>query len=296
MRLDYYKKPPYQWVGSKWQWSSIFEDSADMFARYDTIIDAYGGSCWVTHWLEHHTEGVRLICNDFDEYLPAITMQENIDLLNSTFDHILSIYENCPFTDEELANTFEGRLFPRIGKGRDGWHYREKVTEIKEIIAKLPTNALRSLIWSRFWLGGAPSPNVLWYPTPYRCKPFERVENYITRAEIIRQDAMTINIEPDMGRVLMICDPPFSAVQCADHYYIGKMDSDCHKGSPAAAIHDRFVQQCDLVIFSDMEQLAELPSPSEIWIREVTSKPFGSAKYHHPVTQRVQGAYIYRRN
>lgn len=72
------------------------------------------------------------------------------------------------------------------------------------------------------------------------------------------------------------------------------MTADCTTGSPSKELYDLWHSDADLIIFSDMELLAELPEPTQLWIRETENKPFGSAKYHHPVANRLQGAYIYQ--
>lgn len=294
--MTYRSKPPYRIVGSKWQWAAIFEDASEDFNRYDVIIDAFGGSCWVTHWLEHHTSKPRLIVNDYDHYLDAVTQQSNIDFLNQTLSKILAIYASCSFTQEEMSILYEGRKYPRIGLDKHGvWHHRVQFDEIKRIIADLPTRAMRSLIYSRFWVGGAPSPNTLNYPTPGYSKPFQLVEDYLTRAEVIHSDAFDIDVSQYHGKVLLIADPPFSAVQHADQYYCGEWSSNNMRGTLADSVYAAFSGMCDMLIFSDLEQLADLlPEPDEIWIRETNNIPYGNTRRNHAAATRVQAAYLYK--
>lgn len=296
-----FPKPPYQVVGSKWQWHSILEDFKDEFESYDVIVDLFGGACWLSYWLQENTSHPTIICNDFDNYIDAITNQKHIDSMNEVFFKCLDIYESCEFSEAELSEwkSYEGRFLPPIGRKRNGtWRYEIEFRDIKALIASLPTRATKSLVFSRFWCGGAPAPNSLNYPKPGQIKPFEKIEGYIdtSRVLLVQQDAIqdAEKCLVEGKRVLYIADPPFSAVQRASQYYDGDMTLDCPKGSPADMIYELYFPHGDLIVFSDMEQLAELPEPSQIWIREQNIKAFGSAKYHHPVPQRVQGAYIYQ--
>lgn len=296
-----FPKPPYQVVGSKWQWHAILADFKDEFESYDVIVDLFGGACWLSYWLQENTSHPAIICNDFDNYIDAITDQEQIDNMNEVFFKCLDVYESCDFSEKELSEwkSYEGRFLPPIGRKRNGaWRYEIEFRDIKALIASLPTRATKSLVFSRFWCGGAPAPNSLNYPKPGQIKPFEKIEGYIdtSRVLLVQQDAIqdAEKCLVEGKRVLYIADPPFSAVQRASQYYDGDMTLDCYKGSPADMIYELYFQHGDLIVFSDMEQLAELPEPSQIWIREQNIKAFGSAKYHHPVPQRVQGAYIYQ--
>ena len=297
-----FKQPPYQVVGSKWQWGAIFEDFKEEFESYDTIYDMFGGACWISYWLQENTKHPRIVCNDYDRYLEAITEQRMIDLMNDRFLTALDIYESCDFTDEELSawKAPEGRVLPPIGRKRDNtWRHRDEFTAIKELVASLPTRATKSLVWSRFWCGSAPAPNSLNYPRPSKCVPFKRIEGYIDRdrvkvIESTRAEDVSYAASDSKYRTLIIADPPFSAVQKASQYYDGDMNSDCSKGSPAQDLYNLWHNDADLIIFSDLEQFEGMPEPSQIWIRETNNKPFGSAKYHHPVANRLQGAYIYQ--
>lgn len=294
-----YIRPPYPVVGSKWQWISVFEDFRDEFESYDTIIDLYGGACWVSYWLQERTRHPRLFCNDYDSYIPAITEDANIAELNRVFSECLDIYESCPFTDEELQTIDKYRFLPSIGRNRQGiYRHESQFRAIKELIASLPTRAMKTLVFRRFWCAGAPAPNSLNYPSI--TKRFKRISGYIdpARVTLFSEDALG-DVEGLLaryaeGKTLVIADPPFSVVQKASQYYDGDMNGDCTRGSPCQTIYDRYFPSTDLIVFSDTEQLADMPEPSEMWIRETNNKPFGSAKYHHPVAQRIQGAYIYR--
>lgn len=296
-----FKQPPYQLVGSKWQWASVFEDFKEEFESYDYIYDMFGGACWITYWLQENTHHPQLICNDYDSYLYTISSPYMIKQMNDALDACLSAYESCPFTDEELAawKAPERRLFPPIGRKRDGtWRHEEQFREIKQIISSLSTRAAKSLVWSRFWCAGAPAPNSLNYPKPSKCKPFVQIEGYVDedRVRVCNGDARKLPYTPSgLGaRTLIIADPPFSAVQRASQYYDGDMTADCTTGSPSKELYNLWHSDADLIIFSDMELLSELPEPTQLWIRETENKPFGSAKYHHPVANRLQGAYIYQ--
>lgn len=296
-----FPKPPYQVVGSKWQWRAIFSDFKDEFEIYDVIVDLFGGACWLSYWLQENTSHPTLICNDFDNYIEAITDQEHIDNMNEVFFNCLNVYESCKFSEEQLSQwpCYEGRLLPPIGRNKKGiWRSEIEFRDIKALIASLPTRATKSLVFSRFWCGSTPAPNSLNYPKPSQLKPFEKIEGYIdtSRVLLVQHDALadTDKFIVEGKRVLYIADPPFSAVSRASKYYDGDDNSDCSKGSPADMIYELYFPHGDLIVFSDMEQLAELPEPSQIWIREQNVKAFGCARHHHPVPQRVQGAYIYQ--
>lgn len=278
------KYPPLPFCGSKYHWKQDFDAVTWKFEEYDTIIDAFGGALWISHYLSRCTKHPRLICNDFDNVLPLVSDKE---LLYKWCVACVKVALQMAKCADEDGVECEDKQY-KIGRDvHRVWHHRAELEECMRIIHSFPHRVGQDALRMFYAFVSVPTKNALYFN---QYVPRTPCTDYIGRAERISQDAFSIEITPDMGKTLVICDPPYGNASENRWYNIkdavdGKRDfyEEIGLNSINNKILEKFYknEQCDVLLFGVHKELSLLERPMAIMERAIGRCP--KAKYQDSV-------------
>ena len=276
-------RSPVTYNGSKWLYRRELDKILPDLDTYDTIVDVFGGACWITHYLSRATQHPRLIVNDYDDFIPFITSDELCREYNLS---ALACYA-------AMIRAADGNAVPlstHFGRNMKGeWVRKDVVDFVIGTCLSQPKRCMSNSLRLLFAFNSVPNPNSVWYMRG--SSPSVRaIPDYIGRAERICCDARDIRLDTLCagGKTLVICDPPYSTGG------VNRWYNDHNNNITTVHTFD-WIQWCveafnsvDLLLFGCTNNLQSLEVPTLILKKERSSP---RVKYDDA----VQLGYYYKR-
>lgn len=190
--MKIYRKSPLPFLGQKYRRLNQLDDSIAKLQKGSTVVDLFGGSGLISHYIKRKRPDLTVVYNDFDDFKRRL---ENIDETNRHLSNIKTL----------VTSDKNSRLTPPEKQAILSYLERQESKGFIDLIT----------IASSIQFGGKNSGTIeqLRKNSMYnnmRKNPYFVCETYLAGLQIVRKDAFSL-LDKYKGDAFFIVDPPYLA-------------------------------------------------------------------------------------